>query len=84
MDASQHARLPCLLQRPYPPLPHAPRRAQLASAGSGLDVVKVAEAQPRLLLLQGPVWDDLEALKEQLAVGLSGASGLTCAWPGGM
>jgi len=47
-----------------PPL-HTP---QLASAGSGLDVAKVAEAQPGLLLLQGQVWDDLGALKEQLTV----------------
>ncbi|KAI8466629.1 MAG: hypothetical protein J3K34DRAFT_433240 [Monoraphidium minutum] len=40
---------------------------KIASAGSGLDVVKVAEAQPGLLLLQGAVWDDVDALKEQLA-----------------
>ncbi|GBF98592.1 hypothetical protein Rsub_11317 [Raphidocelis subcapitata] len=40
---------------------------RLASVGSGLDVAKVAEAQPSLLLAPGAVWDDLEALKEQLA-----------------
>lgn len=39
---------------------------RLASMGSGVDVVKVAEAQPGLLLLQGAVWDDVEALREQL------------------
>lgn len=39
---------------------------QLASAGTGLDVAKVAEAQPGLLLLAGAAWDDLSALKEQL------------------
>lgn len=40
---------------------------RLASSGSGLDVAKVAEAQPALLLLQGAAWDDLETLKEQLS-----------------
>jgi hypothetical protein len=38
-------------------------------------VAKVAEAQPGLLLLQGGVWDDLEALKEQLTVGRAGGGG---------
>ncbi|KIZ07410.1 hypothetical protein MNEG_0546 [Monoraphidium neglectum] len=40
---------------------------KIASAGTGLDVVKVAEAQPGLLLLQGAVWEDLDSLREQLA-----------------
>lgn len=40
---------------------------RLASAGTGLDVARVAEAQPGLLLLEGAAWDDLEALGEQLA-----------------
>lgn len=44
---------------------------QIASAGSGLDVAKVAEAQPGLLLLGGAVWEDQESLKEQLTVSIS-------------
>jgi hypothetical protein len=39
-------------------------------------VVKVAEAQPGLLLLQGAVWEDLDSLREQLAVRLGTGTAL--------
>lgn len=72
---NQHLHNGCLLRRlllmQMTVCTLTPPPLQIASAGSGLDVAKVAEAQPGLLLLGGAVWEDQESLKEQLTVSIS-------------
>jgi hypothetical protein len=41
---------------------------QLAAVGSSIDVVKVAERQPSLLLSEDMSWDDPQSLQERLVV----------------